>query len=60
VGVASRGEGGGGWIRCDSRRRRREKGGVGANMKLIRVEDCSLNIKSIQILVIEYPYLFIL
>jgi hypothetical protein len=38
--------GGGGGFSGDSRRRRREEGGTGATMRLIRVEDYSLNIMS--------------
>jgi hypothetical protein len=40
------GEGGGGGSGGGSRWRRREEGGAGANMRLMRVEGCSLNIES--------------
>jgi hypothetical protein len=42
-----------------SHRRRMENGGVGANMRLIRVEDCSLNVKSRHNFVVEYIHIYL-
>jgi hypothetical protein len=60
--VVVAGEGVRGRIRqraSNSRRRRMEEGGVGANMRLIRVEDCSLNIKSRHNFVVEYIHIYL-
>jgi hypothetical protein len=43
-----------------SHRRRMEKGGAGANMRLIRVEECYLNIESRHNFGIEYIHIFII
>jgi hypothetical protein len=43
----------------NSHRRRMEEGGVGANMRLIRVEDCSLNVKSRHNFVVEYIHIYL-
>jgi hypothetical protein len=42
----------------DSHRRRKEEGGAGVNMILMRVEDCFLNIEGIHNFVIEYIHIF--
>jgi hypothetical protein len=41
----------------DCCRRRREEGGAGANMRLMRVKYCSLNIESSHNFVIEYIHI---
>jgi hypothetical protein len=60
--VVVAGEGVRGRIRqraSNSHRRRMEEGGVGANMRLIRVEDCSLNVKSRHNFVVEYIHIYL-
>jgi hypothetical protein len=50
--------GGGGGFGGDSRRRRREEGGPRANMRLIQVEECYLNIESRHNFGLEYIHIF--
>jgi hypothetical protein len=43
----------------DRHRRRKEKGGAGVNMRLIRVENCSLIIQSRHNFAIGYIYIYL-